>query len=103
MKPSYYNFIYDYSEDATKHVFYNARTNALALVDEPQYTAFVDFEHDNSKPLDEEFEKNLRYGGYVVDDDVDELDEIKFRMYSGRFSTKFLGLTIAPKIGRAHV
>ena len=65
-------------------------------MDEPQYTAFVDFEHDNSKPLDEEFEKNLRYGGYVVDDDVDELDEIKFRMYSGRFSTKFLGLTIAP-------
>lgn len=31
MKPSYYNFIYDFQEDPEKHVFYNARTNALIL------------------------------------------------------------------------
>ena len=69
MKPSYYNFIYDFQEDPEKHVFYNARTNALALVEKEQYAAYQAFEADHQAPLDEEFEKNLKYGGYIVDDD----------------------------------
>lgn len=96
MKPSYYNFIYDFQEDPEKHVFYNARTNALALVEKEQYAAYQAFEADHQAPLDEEFEKNLKYGGYIVDDDYNELDAIKYRMLNARYNTKGLGLTIAP-------
>lgn len=96
MKESFYNFVFDYPEDTSKHALYNSRTNALALVEKEQYEEFKKFKSNNAVELEKDFAEKLKYGGYVVDDDSAELDEIRLGMLTGRFGTDRLSLTIAP-------
>lgn len=95
MKVSYYNFTFDFPKDDSKHIIYNSRTNALALLDEPQHKKYMDFLNLSLPFEDEEFIKQLKYGGYLIEDDYNELDELKFKLYCSRYSTDILGLSIA--------
>jgi len=96
MKSSSYNIVF---EHRGHDYVYNARTNALASV-APEVAAFIrnaipgrpigDISHDACAPL-------LR-GGFLIEDDFDELLRLKVRNRIGRYSGNSLGLTIAPTL-----
>ncbi len=96
MKASRYNFFYDFYEDPEKLIAYNARTNSLALIEKENFNKYKNF-IDNSVPIDDEkLIEDLKKGQFLIEDDIDELDLLKYNMFNSRFDTRHLGMTIAP-------
>ncbi len=97
-KVSRYNFVLPYKGegDGNKRVLYNSRTNALALIDEEKYAMYKDFKESGQSILDEKLLSDLERGGYILRDDIDEFELIRFNLLQGRYNTSSLGLTIAP-------
>ena len=96
MKKSFYNFEFPFQEGSSQTIFYNSRTNALALLEAENYTQYKAFCEDGTAITDEKFLKDLTYGGFLVDDEIDELALIRFSLLQSRFGNHHLGLTIAP-------
>ena len=92
MKKSKYNFFIKYSDD--EYIAYNSLTNALAIVTEKEYLSFS----NDIESLSENELKNFKYGGFLIDDQVDELELIRFYSSYFKFSRRTLGLTIAPTL-----
>lgn len=92
MKKSKYNFFYEYGDE---YIAYNARTNAMALVESDDVKLFK----ENFEKLSEEKKKEFKHGGFLIPDYVDELKTIKNNMFSARYSRTHLGLVIAPTLG----
>ncbi|MFG6344034.1 MAG: radical SAM protein [Lachnospiraceae bacterium] len=95
MKESNYNFLYQLNPEENNVLIYNSRTNALAVMDAEHNHMFSEFTKNKIEITDEEFLKSLVDGGFVVDDDANELSMIKHQLLSSRYNTKVLGLTIA--------
>lgn len=95
MKPSNYNFLFPYEEDKGKGVIYNARTNALALLDEDKLESFKTF-CLNENDLSEEFASDLKKAGFILDSEVNEKSLLQYSMLRSRYNTERLHLTIAP-------
>lgn len=96
MKQSFYNFEFPFQEGSDQTIFYNSRTNALALLEAENYTQYKAFCEDGAAITDEKFLEGLTYGGFLVDDEIDELALIRFSLLQNRFGNHHLGLTIAP-------
>lgn len=92
MKKSNYNFFYKIEDGI---LAYNARTNTMAVVEkeknEELKKIFAGEESEDTKFINE-----LMYGGFLIEDYVDELQGIRHDMYAARFSNNELALTIAP-------
>ena len=43
MKPSKYNFFFDYKQDEDRVIAYNSFTNALALMERDNYQKYTDY------------------------------------------------------------
>ena len=71
-------------------------TNALALLEAENYTQYKAFCEDGAAITDEKFLEELTYGGFLVDDEINELDLIRLSLLQSRFGGHHLGLTIAP-------
>jgi uncharacterized protein len=98
LKISNYNFFYDYEADS-KVLAYNSRTGALALMENEKYDSFKQFmNNEDMNALDDQFIKDLEYGGFILNKDVNELDLVKMKLMSERYSSRHLGLTIATTI-----
>lgn len=95
-KESSYNFEFPYEDDESKRILYNSRTNALALIDKEKYTCFQNFKERGQPISDEKLLEDLKHGGYILRDDIDELELIRFNLLQSRYNTSSLGLTIAP-------
>ncbi|MDO5048143.1 MAG: radical SAM protein [Anaerococcus sp.] len=89
MKKSNYNFIYEYESD---YLIYNSLKNSLAVLTDKELN---DFNNDN---LSYDEISQFKYGGFLIDDDFDELDYIKFNLLNSRYDKSSLGLTIAPTL-----
>lgn len=96
MKQSFYNFEFPFQEGSDQTIFYNSRTNALALLEAENYTQYKAFCEDGAAITDEKFLEGLTYGGFLVDDEINELDLIRLSLLQSRFGNHHLGLTIAP-------
>lgn len=96
MKASNYNFAFPYGEQSDQTIFYNSRTNALALIENEKYDAYKAFCENGTTIADERLVQDLTYGGFLVDSEVEELDLIRYALLQSRFSGTHLGLTIAP-------
>lgn len=94
MKISRYNFI---NTDITgdEAVIFNARTGALATLNKEKYAQFIGIS-ENHFVLDEEFHQQLFNAGYIVADDVNELNLVKTSMLHARYNSSTMMLTIAP-------
>jgi uncharacterized protein len=97
MKSSRFNLFYSY-EDGTI-LGYNSRTRGLIDISKDEYEAFKllsegktpdDFEPDDL----EHFIKELSRGQFLVDDDIDELIQMKAAYHVTRFLSRFAGLTL---------
>ena len=96
MKASKYNFFYEFPEDMEKLIAYNARTNALALIEKENYIKYQNFVDKSIAIDDEKLIEDLKKGQFLIDDELDELELLKYNMLSSKFDTRHLGLTIAP-------
>lgn len=96
MKASKYNFFYEFPKDMAKLIAYNARTNALALIEKENYVKYQDFVDKSIAIDDEKLIEDLKKGQFLIDDEVSELDLLKYKMLSSKFDTRNLSLTIAP-------
>jgi len=95
MKASNYNFLYKRENESA--LFYNARTNALAVLD-PEHIAKYELFLETGTIDDTEFKEALKQGSYIIDKDTDELKLIKMHMLDGRYNGDTLALTIAPTV-----
>lgn len=76
-------------------------SGALCVLNEPLYELYGRLASpmgtpDLSNPETEAFVKNMRKGGYFIDDGTDEIERIKKNIRAIRFNDKNIGLTIAP-------
>lgn len=98
MKPSRYNFFLPFQMDNYQVIAYNALTNSLAVVEKDKYEKLTNFINNHKEIDDEDFLDDLKKGGYLIEDDEDELKLIKYRMLNTRYSDNSLSLTIAPTL-----
>ncbi len=81
-------------------VLVNLLTKAIAEVDKKNETIVKKFlENPNariSNPGEKEIFDNLKYGGYVIDTEFDEIAHLKFVNSMERFDRSALGITIMP-------
>lgn len=98
MKASKYNFFYNYVTNEQQMIAYNARTNALALIDNDNYKKYINFIKYNTKINDENLLQELKRGQFIIDDEICELDLVRYSILNSRYSESYLGMTIAPTL-----
>ncbi|WP_291631248.1 radical SAM protein [Clostridium sp.] len=97
MKISNYNFfIKNKNGNDEKIIAYNSFTNSIAVMDPDKYNDYLDFQNNNIEIKDEEFIQELYKGGFIIGDNVNEIDCLRYLMFKDRFERKSLNLTIAP-------
>lgn len=95
MKVSKYNSLFEI-DGLT--LGYNSLTNALVELDKKEAARFKSLLNGSLSPDLLEKEEGWIRGGFIHDDSIDELDQIKLRLYKSRYSNNMLGLTIAPTL-----
>jgi len=95
MQVSKYNHVYKFYEDVNDKVIYNARTGALAIMDQEYIDAYEKI-LNNEALENEEIKSQFLRGGFIIEEGIKESDLLKMKMLSSRYSTDSLGLTIAP-------
>lgn len=98
MKESKYNFFFDYSDDSSELIAYNSRTNALALIEKENYDKYKKYIEESIPIDDEKLIEELKRGGFLIDDNINELEILKYNLLANRYSSKHLSLTIAPTL-----
>lgn len=94
--PSKYNFFFDFPNSDQKLAF-NSRTTALALLENEKFIQYNSFLKGN--PIsDSNLISNLEFGGFIIDSSISEADLMRNNLYSTRYSSKTLGITIAPTL-----
>jgi len=79
-------------------IAYNSRTNALALMEKQNYNKYKDYV-ENGIPIDDEkLVEDLKRGGFLIDDNIDELELLRFNLWRARFDERNLALTIVPTL-----
>ena len=94
MKASNYNFFYQYDDES--YLAYNSRSNSLAVMTIDNYHKYEDFISTGKEIEDDELLSQLKQGLFLINDDIDELKILRFKMYKDRMNSSGLGLTIAP-------
>lgn len=101
LKTSGYNFLFDL-EDGT-HMAFNAMSGAFAKIGDGDYET-VKFMIENPQKVDpqndneEKLWEDTKRAGFVIKDDVDELELIQFRANCAKYSHELFYLTIMPTL-----
>lgn len=99
MKPSKYNFIWPAS-DAGNVIVFNSLTTSLVetglrhidLLTAPR------FDYDTLPEAARQFVDGMKQGGFILEDEIDELKLLQFSYNSGKYDRRRLYLTIAPTL-----
>lgn len=98
-KKSFYNFELMSAED-DRIMLYNSRTNAFGIMDEDTKKVYDSVDEIDSNALEntslKEKLNTLLNHGYIIPDEVNELDVLKLRTRIEKFNTDSLSFTIAP-------
>nr|HID59181.1 SPASM domain-containing protein [Desulfobacterales bacterium] len=98
MRVSRYNI---FIEQDSYVLGFNALTGAFARIDRDMYAKYhqiSDKELDVNDPEVEAFIEDLKKGGFIIEDNFDELDYLKVRHFASRFGSRHLSLTVAPTL-----
>lgn len=93
MKPSRYNHFFKFDEYHS--IAYNSFSNALAMIENEKLNDYYDY-IDYKKDMDISLLKDLNKGSFLIEEDIDELELVRYNISRSRFSTSTLSLTIAP-------
>ncbi|MEW5925769.1 MAG: 4Fe-4S cluster-binding domain-containing protein, partial [Candidatus Zixiibacteriota bacterium] len=99
LKASRYNHFVD-MEDGTRLAF-NALSCGLAEMDKDSYERYKDLADGNGHSTEDETDdllQNLKKGGFLIPEDLDELDVLRAAHYQARFGNNGFGLTIVPTL-----
>ncbi|MGK7955238.1 MAG: radical SAM protein, partial [Crocosphaera sp.] len=96
MKSSRYNIFVPLHNG--RMLAYNGFSGALAVWEKQEQETYQILEYSPSADLDRLTVRNLIYGGYVVNDDVDELTLLQQQYHAHRFNPQVMTLTIAPTL-----
>jgi len=99
MKASKYNMILNLEDERT--IAFNSMSCALAKINNDFINIIENIEHINYDELEEEKKTlvdNMLLGGYILDNDFDELKALKYEHFSAKFNNNGLQLTIAPTL-----
>lgn len=69
---------------------------SLELIEKEKYSKYRNFKDKYILIDDEELVKDLKRGQFLIDDDIDELELLRFRILSSRFDNRNLYMTITP-------
>ena len=95
-KNSNYNVIF---EDGDKVVFVNLLTEAIATVNKEKYNKIKEIMESPNKEWSREYvdlKNNLIYGGYLIEENFDEIQHLKTMNYRSRYGVSFISFTIMP-------
>ncbi|MDU5949871.1 MAG: hypothetical protein E6Z15_22780, partial [Paenibacillus macerans] len=82
MKMSNFNFFYDFPEEQ-KVLAYNSRTSALALMEKENFKSLDNYiENPSASNLDDTLMQDLKRGGFILEDNIDELELLKYGLLS---------------------
>lgn len=95
MKPSRYNHFFEIENNYS--IAYNAFSNACAIIENRKLEEFFDFIKYKSE-IELSFLQNLQKGSFLIEDNIDELELVRYNLYKSRFSTSTLNLTIIPTL-----
>ncbi|HML88750.1 MAG TPA: SPASM domain-containing protein [Methylomusa anaerophila] len=97
MKPSIYNFIWP-AEQQDKVIVFNSMTTALIELDKDCAAVLnkPGFALEELSFGDRLLVAGLKEGGFVLDDEIDELQVLKFNYNRQKYDPGRMGLTIAP-------
>lgn len=96
MKISKYNFFLPYESEKEKYIAYNSLSNSMALINKDDYEKYRGLAENDIKINNNELVEQLKLGGFLIDDEIDEKKQIQFNMYKNRFENDKLSLTLAP-------
>lgn len=94
MKKSYYNFLYSASD--SKYILYNSLSQSLIELDRNNYDMFIGLP-EKGIVKDEQLVP-LIDNGFIVDEDINELDVIKYFSKIQTYANHTLELVIAPTL-----
>lgn len=94
MRFSKYTQFFSYNDIYT--IAYNAYSSAIAVIDNERMQLLLDKNKSSFEIEDIEFARKLKKGNFIIEEDVDELAKIRYRMLKNRYETYRLTLTIAP-------
>lgn len=95
-KNSNYNVIF---EDGDEVVFVNLLTEAIATVNKEKYNKIKKIMESPNKEWSREYadlKNDLIYGGYLIEENFDEMQHLKIMNYRSRYDASFLSFTIMP-------
>jgi len=95
-KNSNYNVIF---EDGDKVVFVNLLTEAIATVNKEKYNKIKEIMESPNKEWSREYanlKNDLIYGGYLIEENFDEIQHLKTMNYRSRYDASFISFTIMP-------
>ena len=95
MKVSQYNSIYDFPSNPSQKLMFNAKSLALALVDCSKVEQYENYCQTHEEIPDEAFLNDLKTGGFLIDDSIDEKAILKYEQLCSRYSRSHLSLVIA--------
>lgn len=102
MKESKFNVFFK-DEDDSEFVLFNSQTTALCIINPIEMNTFKNLKskgfqmHNNH--VEKDFISELQKGGFLIDDNSNEIETLKYLQKVSQFSTDSLSLTIAPTMG----
>ena len=96
MKASHYTSVYELTSSDKEKLIFNARTLALALIENDKLDLYNDFCANGTPIQDEKLLSDLKAGGFLLEDDIDEEAIIRHEQLCARYNTNQLSLVIAP-------
>jgi len=94
LKASNYNHFISFS--GAQSIAYNARTNALALIDNDKLDVYKQFVEKGINIEDSQLVSDLMLGSFLLSDEINELDLVRLNMLRGRYATSALSFTVVP-------
>lgn len=97
MKLSNYTFDLCLPEEG-QALIYNSLSNNMAVLEANEYAQLIEYKKGTIDIQDSELLHELIRGGFLIEDNVDELKTIRLSLQKERFRTDHLSITIAPTL-----
>lgn len=96
MKQSNYNFFYELGN--SRYLAFNALRSGLAVIHDETVEKIKSHKSKNHPEIHPELLKELKRGGFLVEDDYNEYGVLVIRRHIQQYANNGLGLTVAPTL-----
>jgi len=94
LKPSRYSHFFPFS--TSQSIAYNALSNALAMIENDKLAVYKQFVESGREIEDTQLREELIQGAFLLEEDIDEIELVRYNMLRVRYATNTFCLTIAP-------